>query len=29
MAGTTVRRGGRTLSLVPPLGDTMVIELMR
>ena len=29
MAGTTVRRGGRTLSLVPPLGDSMVIELMR
>jgi L-ascorbate metabolism protein UlaG (beta-lactamase superfamily) len=29
MAGTTVRRSGRSLSLVPPLGDSMVIELMR
>ena len=29
MAGTTVRRSGRSLSLVPPLGDSMVIELIR
>jgi L-ascorbate metabolism protein UlaG (beta-lactamase superfamily) len=29
LAGTTVRRSGRSLSLVPPLGDSMVIELMR
>jgi len=29
MAGTTVRRSGSSLSLVPPLGDSTVIELMR
>jgi L-ascorbate metabolism protein UlaG (beta-lactamase superfamily) len=29
MAGTTVRRPGRTLRVVPPLGDGMVIEVLR
>ena len=29
MAGTKVNRPGRTFSLTPPLGDTMVIELVR
>jgi L-ascorbate metabolism protein UlaG (beta-lactamase superfamily) len=29
MSGTTVRRPGRTLRVVPPLGDGMVIEVMR
>ncbi|MFO0038488.1 MAG: MBL fold metallo-hydrolase [Synechococcaceae cyanobacterium] len=29
MAGTKVNRPGRTLSLIPPLGEATVIELMR
>ena len=29
MAGTNVRRGGSSLSLVPPLGGNAVKELMR
>lgn len=29
MAGTQVRRTGRTINVRPPLGDGMVIELMR
>jgi L-ascorbate metabolism protein UlaG (beta-lactamase superfamily) len=29
MTGATVRRSGRTISVVPPLGDGTVIELMR
>lgn len=29
LAGTKVNRPGRSLSLVPPLGDSTVIELMR
>ena len=29
MVGTTVRRTGRTISVVPPVGDGMVIEVMR
>lgn len=29
LAGTTVRRGGSSLSLSPPLSDTTVIEILR
>jgi hypothetical protein len=29
MVGATVRRSGRTISVVPPLGDGVVVEVMR
>ncbi|MCP9786162.1 MBL fold metallo-hydrolase [Cyanobium sp. N5-Cardenillas] len=29
MAGATVRRSGRSVSLVPPLGDGVVVEVLR
>ena len=29
MAGTTVRRTGHTINVIPPVGDGMVIEVMR
>jgi hypothetical protein len=29
MAGATVRRSGPSVSLVPPLGDGVVVEVLR